>query len=199
MFYVKIGEENYIYFGRVSAKIIMNKDLEYFKDFLENPASYKFPEFAKMLEEFTAFLSIYRNEINFAKGEEWRETRERLEAAIQIKENMTIELKELTDQAEVFGELDNDEAKFVLYQKWQAFFKKHSADYYAPDHIIKIVENSLETLGRSLLESDVDKKSTTRKQKSLKEVEDAIFEHYERTGKRPVMTALKVKKNNKGN
>ena len=196
---MKIGEENYIYFGRVSAKIIMNKDLEYFNDFLENPASYKFTDFTKMLIEFTAFLSTHLNEINFAKGEEWRETRERLEAAIQIKENMTIELKELTDQAEVFGELDNDEHKFVLYEKWRLFFKKHSADYYVPDHILTIVENRLETLSRSLLESDVDKESTTRKQKSLKEVEDAIFEHYERTGKRPVMTALKVKKNNKGN
>ena len=177
----------------------MDKELEYFKDFLENPASYKFPEFAMIFMEFTAVLSTHRNEINFAKGEEWRETRERLEAAIQIKENMTIELKELTDQAEVFGELDNDEAKFVLYKKWRLFFKKHSADYDVPDHILTIVENRLETLGRSLLENDVDKKSTTRKQKSLKEVEDAIFEHYERTGKRPVMTALKVKKNNKGN
>ncbi len=152
-----------------------------------------------MLVEFNEFLSIHQDEINFAKGEEWRETRERLEAAIQIKENMTMEFKQLTDQMEIFSALGNDEYKFILYEKWLVFFKKHSADYQAPDHIMSIMENRLETLSSSLLECDVDKESTPRKQKSLKELEDALFEHYQRTGKRPVLTALKVKKNNKGN
>lgn len=180
----------------------MNKDLAYFKNFLDNPASFKVSEFYVMLRDWAEYIRTHKDEFNYLEDEEWREIRERVIAAFNLKEKLTQEFDEIGLKFDMV-ESGSDEDHIAVIKEWLAFMKKNQAEYDFPDENIAVMEAKLNNLVTSVLNSKIAnaklRESEIQVEKSLEKLDDAIFEHYERTGKRPVLTALRVNKNLKGN
>ena len=181
----------------------MSKNLDYFKDFLENPSSFKVKEFYSMLHEFVDFLKAHKDDFNYLKDEEWREVRERLIAAAKIKEEIHDEFEALNIRIEALSETENDEIHLAVDKDWLKFIKKYQFEYDFSDKVIEESEERLNIYINSITNSELAfkklKEAEINCQKSLEDLDDSIFEHYERTGKRPVLTSLPSKKSKKGN
>ena len=178
----------------------MSKDLEYFKDFLENHASYKVKEFYETLREWAEYVRTHKGDFNYIEDEEWREIRESINDAFQKKEIMKAEFEELTFKLDSMEKSGDDPNKITVYTEWVEFMKRNQVEYAFSDEAIALMELLLNTFIVSAHDCEVAeeeaKKSKIRYEKSLEDLDDTLFEHYERTGKRPVLTALKVKKDN---
>ncbi len=181
----------------------MSKDLEYFKDFLEDPVSFNIPRFYAMLHEWAEYIKTHKGEFDYIEDENWREIRERIIAAFHKKEEITAEFEKVSLNFEEMTSLDNDDDKLVAYKEWMEFMKKYQVDYAFTDEDIALNEMMLNNLIASIHNSKVAEESAKeaelKAQQALKNLDNAIFETYERTGKRPVLTALPVRKDNKGN
>ncbi len=183
--------------------MVMSKDLEYFKDFLANPGSYKVKEFYETLHEWAEYIKAHKGDFNYIEDEEWREIRERVNDAFQKKEKLKAEFDELTSKLELMENSGDDPNKITVYTDWVEFMKRNQVEYDFPDETIALMELLLNTFIVSARDCEVAeeqaKESKIRYEKSLEQLDDTLFEHYERTGKRPVISALRHSKKNKGN
>jgi len=181
----------------------MKKDLEYFKEFLADPASFKVGEFYQMVHEWAVYISAHKDEFNYLEDEEWREIRERLIAAFEIKEDLRLEFEELEERLDALSEDDSDQERIAVYMDWLAFMKEYQAEYGLTDEQVKGSEAKLNTFIVSVRESEIAEEnlkiSRIKYRESIENLADSTFEHFERTGKRPVLTALQPKKKIKGN
>jgi chromosome segregation ATPase len=183
----------------------MAKDLEYFKDFLDNPGSYKVKEFYEYIREWVKYVTEHKDEFNYLEDEEWREIKERVLEALEIKEDLRDEFEELEERLDAVHELETEAEKLEVYREWLEFMKKNQAEYAFTDEQISKTEAQLHKLTLSILDCEASqerlKRSRKEYQESLEELDDSIFEHYVRTGKRPVLSALQFKfgKRLKGN
>ncbi len=187
----------------VSELIFMSKDLEYFKDFLANPESFKSNDFYQKLKEWIEYITEHEDEFNYLEDEEWRELRERIIAAYNVKEELQKEFKKLESALNTALAHHNDRSSIIVYEEWLAFLKKNQAEYNISDEGIISVEEKLNKVITSIINCEIAderlKESKIKEQKSLEKLSNTLFESYERTGKRPIMSALQFKKRNKGN
>lgn len=181
----------------------MEKEFEYFKDFLEDPGSYNVREFFEWVHEWAQYLTTHKDEFNYLEDEEWREIRERLIAAFEVKEDLRLEFEDLSERLEAFDENTSDQDRIDLYRDWLEFMKRNQAEYEFTDEQIAGSEIVLNNFKQSVRKSEIAeenlRKSTIELQKSIDELDEALFEHYERTGKRPILTSLHAKKKISGN
>lgn len=184
----------------------MAKDLEYFKDFLENPGSYIVREFYEMVREWADYIIAHKNEFNYLEDEQWREIRERLRAAFEIKEDLRLEFEEIEEKLDALDALDddvNDDDAIAVYQEWLEFMKRTQTEYGFTDEQIAESEARLENLIESVRKCEIAeenlRKSESQYRKSLEKLDDSLAEHFERTGKRPILSALQLNKRFKGN
>lgn len=181
----------------------MKKDLEYFKDFLANPASYNIRDFYPIIREWAEYTVAHKDEFNYLEDEEWREIRERVLAALEIKEDIKEEFEILKVKVNLAENLTADAEKIAIYKEWLEFMKRNQFEYDFPDEAITTSETNLNKLIISVLDCEIAEERTKgckmRYEKALKDLDDSINDHYQRTGKRPVLSALQFKSRNKGN
>lgn len=183
----------------------MKRDLEYFKEFLDNPKAYNVKDFHDWLREWGKYIKEHEDEFNYLEDEEWREIRERVIEAIDIQVDLRDEFDEIEEKLDSIRECEADAEKIAIYKEWQAFMKKYQWEYQFTDEMIAESEARLDKLIRSIEKEEIAKenlkKSRAEYQKSLDDMDDSLFEHYKRTGKRPVLSALQFKFSNrlKGN
>lgn len=183
----------------------MAKDLEYFKEFLDNPGAYKVKEFYDYVHEWGDYITAHKDEFNYLEDEEWREIKERVLEALIIHEDLREEFEDLNERLKAIDELETDAEKIEFYKEWLAFVKTHQADYDFAEEDIAEAEELLGKLIIDVLDAEILeerlKRHKTSHQKSLAQLDDSLAEQYERTGKRAVLTALQFKfsKRLKGN
>jgi chromosome segregation ATPase len=183
----------------------MAKELEYFKEFLENPSSYKVKEFYEFIHQWIDHIKAHEGEFNYLEDEEWREIKDRVLEALEEKEDMRDEFNELQERLDAAQELETDAEKIAVYKEWQEFMKGNQDEYNFTDEQIADSEAQLDNLILSVLDCEIAeerlKGSRRRYQNSLAELDDSLAEHYERTGRRLVLTSLAFKFNKrlKGN
>ena len=181
----------------------MSKDLEYFKDFLENPASFKVREFYLMLHEFVIYIKAHKDDFNYLEDEEWREIRERVFAELEKKEELKAEFDALDVKMELASKKGMDADKINVNKEWLEFMKRNKFQYDFTDEVIKESERRLNIFINAVVNFEFKEKelkeSDIKLQKALEKLDNSIFANYERTGKRPILTSLKSKKPKKGN
>ncbi len=183
----------------------MAKELEYFKDFLENPGSYKVKEFYDYVREWVKYITDHKDEFNYLEDEEWREIKERVLEAFDIKEDLRDEFEDMQERLDAADELETDTEKIEVYKEWLAFMKRNQAEYDFADEDIAEYEKQLGKLIIDVLDAEIIqerlKRHKTKYEKSLEKLDNILAEQYRRTGKRAVLTALQFKfsKRLKGN
>ena len=181
----------------------MSKDLEYFKDFLANPESYNIRDFYSIICEWAEYTIAHKDEFNYLEDEEWREIRERVLHALEIKEDVKEEFEDIKFKLDLLEKLTTDADKITVYKEWLEFMKKYQFEYDFPDEAIASSEANLNKFIISVLDCEVAderlKGGKMRLEQAIKDLENSIFEHYQRTGKRPVLSALQFKNRNRGN
>ena len=181
----------------------MSKDLEYFKDFLANPESYNIRDFYSIICEWAEYTIAHKDEFNYLEDEEWREIRERVLHALEIKEDLKEEFENIKFKLGFIEKLTTDADKITVYKEWLEFMKKYQFEYDFPDEAIASSEANLNKFIISVLDCEVAderlKGGKMRLEQSIKDLENSLFEHYQRTGKRPVLSALQFKNRNRGN
>ena len=178
----------------------MAKELEYFKEFLENPSSDKVKEFYEFIHEWIEYINAHAGEFNYLEDEEWREIKDRVLEALEEKEDMREEFEELEEKLDSVRELETDAEKIAVYKEWLAFMKRNQDEYRFTDEQISESERKLNELILKILDSEAAherlKRSQREYQESVAEVDEALTEHYVRTGKRLVLTSLKRRNGN---
>jgi ribosomal protein L17 len=180
----------------------MNKDYEYFKEFLDNPAPYSNNEFHSKLRDWAEYIKARADEFNYLEDDEWKEIRERIIEEIGRREDIRAEFEELDwllETIEKFGST----ARIKVYNRWLSFMKNNQLEYDFTDEQIAELEASLESLihaerrceitGQKVLMAKINYR------KSIEKLDDDLAEYYEKTGKTPVLTSLPLKKKIKGN
>jgi chromosome segregation ATPase len=184
----------------------MERDLEYFREFLANPGSYIVQEFYEMLGEWGEYIVAHKNEFNYLEDEEWREIRERLAAAFEVKENLRLEFEELEAKLDALDDDDdseNEDEHVAVRKEWVEFIKRNQTEYGFTDEQVAECERRFEKYVQSVRKWEIAeenlRKSEIEYQKSIEELDDSLAEHFERTGKRPILTTFQLSKRFKGN
>ena len=181
----------------------MSKDLEYFKDFLANPESYNIRDFYSIICKWAEYTIAHKDEFNYLEDEEWREIRERVLHALEIKEDLKEEFENIKFKLGFIEKLTTDADKITVYKEWLEFIKRNQTEYDFSDETITSSEAGLNKLIISVLDCEVAeerlKGGKMRYAQSIRDLDDSMVEHYQRTGKRPVLSALQFKKRNRGN
>lgn len=181
----------------------MKRDLEYFKDFLENPGSYKVKEFYDYIREWVEYVKDHKDEFNYLEDEEWREIKERVLDALELQEDLREEFEDIQERLDAADELGTDAERIEVYKEWLAFMKRYQAEYDFADEDIAESEKLLGKLIIDVLDAEIIeerlKRYRTGYEKSLEKLDNILAEHYRRTGKRLVLTALPIRKRLRGN
>jgi regulator of replication initiation timing len=183
----------------------MAKELEYFKDFLANPSSYKVKEFYEFIHEWIDYIKAHKDEFNYLEDEEWREIKERVLEALEEKEDMRYEFEELQERLDAVEGSQVDDEKIALYKEWQEFMRRNQDEYGFTDEHIADSQEHLDDLILSVLDCEAAHqrliRHTRNYQKSLAKLDESLTEFYLRTGRRLVLTSLAFKFNKrlKGN
>ncbi len=177
----------------------MNDDLKLFENFLANPGGYKTREFYNYIRAWARYINAHKDDFNYLEDEEWQEIRERVNAAYLIKEDIKAEYEELEERSETVCELEFT-ARAEYFRDWMAFMETYQDEFEFTDEQIAEGREKLEETVRLheewLLAEERAKISKLEYEKSLEDLDDALAEHYERTGKIPVISALKHHKGN---
>jgi len=184
----------------------MSYDLDYFKEFLENPSAYSLGGFYRTLKEWALYLSEHRDEINWLKDEKWREKRERLNAEFIERENERIEVEE---EWEEIGEIEEDnehlsEYEFVAFLSHRLKFMITYQDFFGfGDEDIQDSRISLIDYAKSIEEAEIVTKKLEISKKNLEKSLDNLEQHldaeFARTGKMPKFQLFRGIKSHKGN
>lgn len=182
----------------------MAKPLEFFDEFFAAPEKMKAREFYMYIDEWIEYLKEHEGEFNYLEDEEWHDRKERVLAVLNEQQENRYEFEDLEEMLASIEEYE-DADKIEIYKDWLAFMKKNQWNYDISDADLAELEVKTKDIIISILDCEVAeerlKGSKARYQKSLAELDEMLAEHYVRTGKRVVMTALarKFRKRLKGN
>ena len=181
----------------------MSKDLEYFTEFLENPAASDNNEFHRMAREWGRYILAHKDEFDYLRDDEWKEVRERLLDELYRREDEgDAEYDAINLIAENSRDLSYEELIEFGDRKLR-FMKNYQVRYNFPDEEIAEVENINEDFRKKYREAKkADEKLRRLRQKyrdSIAKLDDELVEFYRRTGKIPFITRYRDKKNHKGN
>jgi predicted nucleic acid-binding Zn-ribbon protein len=181
----------------------MSKPLEYFKEFLENPKQYNVQDFYRWLHEWIDYVTGHKHEFNYLEDEEWREIKDRVLEALTIMEDLKDEFHDLEDRLDEVSQSGSDAERIEVYTEWLEFMKRYQREYQFTDQQIQTAEKSLNKLILSVMDCEIAEErvrgSQKKVQESTKVMFDALFNHYQKTGKYPVLVPDIYKKRLKGN
>ena len=184
----------------------MDKDLDYFKEFLENPSAVSLWDFYQMLGEWGNYLLEHKGEFNYLEDEEWREIRERLKAEYSIREmdkaDLENEWEYLNDLSENPEALTDEEIISVLRRK-VALIKAYREYFDFDDEELLEMEKKAENLMKAKKESLIANENLRRSEetldKSLADMDDLLLNIEKQTGKIPKIQFYQAKKPHNGN
>lgn len=178
------------------------KDLKYFKDFHENPKPYVNKVFYEFIHEWIKYIKAHKKDFNYLEDDEWKEIRERLLEELTRREDLKDEFFELEEEIHATRE-ENREHFLELQKEFIQFMKDNQFEFEFSDEQISEIEAHLESAIRAGEECKIIQEKLRRSkivyEDSIVDLADSLFEHYQHTGKRPVLTSLRSKKKIKGN
>lgn len=102
---------------------VMSKDLDYFAEFLANPAAYEFNEFYRMAGAWSKYIRDHKEDFNYLEDDQWKEIRERLLTELNKRETHRREVEEdwkdlcsTLEHIEMFN--DKDAIRVMTRQNW---------------------------------------------------------------------------------
>ncbi len=184
----------------------MNRDLDYFKEFLDDPSAPSLGEFYRMVREWADYLAEHKEDFNYLEDEEWIEIRERFNVEYLKRQ----EEKDLIDARWeiITTELDRVEElsdKYVLsLMNMQMTLIRDYPDYFnIPDVLVKDVEESAAKFKDSVEKAKISEEnlriSEQKVEDSLNALDDKLMEIEERTGIKPKLFTDKLYIPKKGN
>ncbi len=180
----------------------MNKEYEYFARFFTVPESYHNQDFQRIMREWVDYMDAHAGEFNYLEDEDWRERRELIIAEIDRREDMRDEYEEITAAIES-PEVTSNEERIHNLSCWLEFIKKYQFEYQFTDEDIHGTEKRLVIFKQAVEEARVlDERARfarLEQQKHLAALADALVEHYEKTGKHPILPVFPAKKKPRGN
>ncbi len=195
-----------VVFLPVRERGFMDKDLDYFKDFLENPSAPTLAEFYRMLNLWGEYLQAHKDEFNYLEDEEWREIRERLIAEFPLRE---AEKDEVNAEWEYLGEIEADsdnltDEEVVNLMTRQIDLLKNYQDYFhISDEEIADGEQALANFKDSIESHKIIEEklriSEEKVNKAAAAWDDKMMEIEQKTGKTFQMPLYVGVKQHKGN
>jgi len=186
--------------------VIERYDLEYFREFLENPSAYPIGRFYSMLRAWGRYLSEHKDKFNYLEDEEWREIRERLIAEYPHREELKAQIDEEWEEInEIEEDADNltDEELIEYFQKQLEFMKKYQELYDFTDEQIESgiekLNNYIKTIENQKIADRNYRISKENLAKSIVDLDEELVKVYERTGKIPQLHNYRGIKHHKGN
>lgn len=184
----------------------MDKDLDYFKDFLANPSAVSLWVFYEMLSDWGNYLLEHKGEFNYLEDEEWREIRERLKTEYRIREadkaDLEYEWEYLNDLSENPEALTDEEIISVLWRK-VALIKAYREYFDFDDEELLDMEKKAENLMKAKKEAHIANENLRRSEeifdKSLADMDDLLLNIEKKTGKIPKIQFYQAKKPHNGN
>lgn len=185
--------------GRRKTKV---KNLQYFKDFHADPKPYINKVFYEFIHEWIKYIKAHEKDFNYLEDDEWKEIRERLLEELDRREDLKDEFFELEE--EIQAARDDDREYFLeLQKKFVQFMKDNQFEFDFSDEQISEIQDHLESAIRAGEECKIAEEKLAKSkivyEDSIADLDDSLFEHYQRTGKRPVLTSLRSKKKFTGN
>ena len=178
------------------------KDFEYFRDFLENPETYKTFDFYKYANEWAEYVMAHAAEFNYFEDDNWKEIRDRILLEFGKREEVRSEIEEIETGLVRADQVGDDNLYLQLSVELHDLIKKHQYNLNFSDEALAKMEKKLETCRRARYteynntqEKNVE--STMETGNSVEDLDDTLAAHFERTGKRMAHTSLKAKKSNK--
>lgn len=175
----------------------MAKDLEYFDEFFAAPESMKAKEFYHYVHEWLAYLKEHEGEFNYLEDEEWTERKDRVLVVLTRQEELREEFEEIEENLEYIEDFETSAEKIAVYKEWLTFLKTNRDNYNISDEDLADIEEKAKGAILTLLDLDIAqervKGSRARYKKSVVELDESLAAHYLRTGKRPVLTSIRLK------
>lgn len=178
----------------------MAKDLEFFDEFFAAPEKMIAREFYTYVHEWLEYLKEHEGEFNYLEDEEWTDRKDRVLEVLTRQEDLKDEFEEIEERLDTVRELETSAERNAVYKDWLAFMKRNQVNYDISDETINEMEEKMKRMILSALDWEIAeerlKGSKARHRKSVEELDEALDEHYRRTGKRPILTSLKHIKGN---
>ena len=178
----------------------MNKDLEYFKLFLDDPGAYKVKEFYEWIREWAEYIEEHKHEFNYLEDEEWSEVKDRVLEVLTVQEDRREEFWEIQEWIEEANETDDYDEKAASRKAWLEFMKRNKWSFDFTDEQIDEYEKAYGEMVIANLDIQASeerlKRSRGRYERELEKLDEALTEHYLRTGRRLVLTSLTRRKGN---
>jgi hypothetical protein len=185
------------------------KDLEYFREWHENPKAYVNKVFYEYVHEWIKYIKAHADEFNYLEDDDWKEIRERLLDELYRREDLKDMFFEIDADIQATGE-DDYAARLELQKEMLEFMKENQFEFDFKDKHIAEMEKGIAGMEKDIeeairIEEELQiieerlKRQKREYQQSLANLDDSMVEHYQRTGKRPVLTSLLFKKRFKGN
>lgn len=183
----------------------MAKDLEFFNDFFAKPEAMKAREFYMYVHEWLEYLKEHKGEFNYLEDEEWRERKDRVLAVLTEQEDLREEFEDIEERLDSIEEFETGAEKIAVYEEWMAFMRRNQENYDISEEDLADMEVRMKEAILAILDCEAAeerlKRSKTKYQKSIANLDETLSEYYVRTGRRLVVTSLAFKfgKRLKGN
>jgi hypothetical protein len=149
----------------------MKRDLEYFREFLERPETFRHGDFYEMLNEWGEYVIAHKEDFDYLHDEEWKEIRERLKADVRKREAIAPELlEEYKRMCEGIHSIKLgywDERSIEILRHSAEFIKKYRDEFRYSDQDIFEAE---EDLRLSLMEYEEQKAAMERQKRAEREI-----------------------------
>ncbi len=168
----------------------MNRDLDYFTEFLADPSAVSLGEFYRMVKEWANYVMAHKDDFDYLADDEWKEIRERLLAELSIREAKKEAVEaEWAEMCEIFENVENlhDWELVKLLNRQLEFMKAYQGFYNFTDEAIVHLETKIPEFVEKIkiaekAEAEA-RKSKMKLDQSIADLDDELVRHYERTGK----------------
>ena len=174
----------------------MKRDLEYFDDLLNNPASLSNPEFHRLFHEWVEFLRANPKKFGM-KGRGWKRAHRRIGSDLQRRDRIKEEFDELDELMEASENIDDAE-QLKLNARWLDFMKNYHLEYEFTEEMIAEAEAKLAAYAESVRrerQAQINLQIANGKVEASKNaLADAMFEAQDKNGKPFALPAYKTPK-----
>ena len=180
----------------------MKRDLDYFAEFLDNPAGLDRAEFWAKLAEWKELVRLNDGEYDLDCDEMQDKIEVVCKTFTDYRDEGRAELAEIERLYDVTPESDK-EGYIAVSRRFNKFMKTYQLEFEFTDEQIAESENKLEAYRKALIRCRISRRiaeeSRIVAEDSLKEFDEAIAKVYQGKGKPPVFTSLKARKKYSGN
>jgi hypothetical protein len=125
----------------------IKKDLEYFREFLEHPETFRHADFYDWVNKWGNYIKAHKKDFNYLRGDEWKEIRERL--IIEVRKRDAIDPKLLKEYNQICKDIQSikfgvfDERFIEILRRFAEFTKKYAEEFRFSEQDIFDAEEDL--------------------------------------------------------